>query len=202
MKKNKLLDLSKSGLIIQASQTYEKFRYQDEIWRSLEALLTLLTVILLGIFAISPTVKAISGLLSEIKNREELSIGMKKKIEQMIEAQTLYAQVQREVFLLDQYYPASPQIALGFTQLAGLAQKQGLIISSLAVKEVDFNNLPSDLDFSFSTQGSYQQSKSFLSSFYQGRRGVIINSYQIDKDEKAEGEVINTRLSGKILFSL
>ena len=164
--------------------------------------MTLFTVILLGIFAISPTVKAISGLLSEINNKEELSGKMGKKIGQMVEAQTLYAQVQQEVLLLDQYYPTSPEVALGFTQLAGLAQRQGLAITSLGVKEVDFNNLPPDLDFSFSLKGDYQQSKLFLSSFYQGRRGVIISSYQMSKDEEADGEVINTRLNGKMLFSL
>ncbi len=48
----------------------------------------------------------------------------------MIQAPTVYAQIQLEVFLLEQYYPEQPQLATGFTQLAGLAQKQGLLVNS------------------------------------------------------------------------
>lgn len=200
-KKKKSLKLPGGNLIIQASKTYNQFRHQEEVWRSLEALLTLVTVILLGIFAISPTVKAISSLLSEISNKEELSGKMKTKIDQMIQSQTLYAQIQQEVFLLDQYYPNNPQLALGFTQLAGLAQKQGLQVSNLSLQEVNYNDLPVSLGFSFSVQGNYQQNKSFLSSFYQSRRGIMVDAYQMEKDEKAEGEVINTSFKGKMLFS-
>jgi len=201
VKKKKPLRLAGGNLIIQVSKTYDQFRHREEAWRSLEALLTLMTVILLGIFAISPTVKAISSLVSEINNKEELSEKMQGKIGQMIQAQTLYAQIQQEVFLLDQYYPSNPQLALGFTQLAGLAQKQGLTVSNLTLKEVDFNNLPLGLDFSFSVRGNYEQNKSFLSSFYQSRRGIVVDGFQMEKDEKAEGEVINTSFRGKMLFS-
>ncbi|MFH1602062.1 MAG: type 4a pilus biogenesis protein PilO [Candidatus Shapirobacteria bacterium] len=198
-KENKLTKGSKS-LLIQVSRTYEKYRYQEEIWRSLEALLTLSTVILLSIFAIRPTVQAISGLVSEIRNKEELSLKMKKKIDQMIEAQTTYAQVQQEVFLIDQYYPYLPQLTEGLVQLTGLAQQEGLKINNLRLSQADFKNLPEGFEFSFSLQGNYSQSRNFLSSLFQIRRGTTIDNYQMEQDEEAQGELINTKINGSLLF--
>lgn len=198
-KENKLTQGSKS-LLIQVSKTYEKYRYQEEIWRSLEALLTLSTVILLSVFAIRPTVRAISSLVSEIRNKEELSLKMKKKIDQMIAAQTTYAQIQQEVFLIDQYYPYLPQLTEGLVQLAGLAQEKGLKINNLRVSRADFKNLPEGFEFNFSLQGNYNQSRNFLSSLFQIRRGIIINNFQMEQDEEAQGELINTKISGSLLF--
>ena len=196
----KTLQESKQRLTSQVSKAYQKYRHHEEIWRSLEALLTLATVIILGLFAISPTVKAISDLLSEIKNKEELSGKMKTKIEQIIEAQVLFAQIQPEIGLIDQYYPIKLEMAQGLTQLLGLAQNQGLTITDLALGEIDFYQLPPSMEFSFSIQGDYLQSKKFLTFLYESRRGVVVESYQMSKDEKAQGEVINTKVEGDLLF--
>jgi len=195
-KKKKELDF-----FIKAGRAYEKFRYQEEAWQSLEAILTLVTVIFLGILAISPTVRAISDLVSEINNKEELSGKMRVKINQMIETQVVYAQIQPEVFLLDQYYPKVPAITTGLAQLLGLAQQQGLSIDRLNLSAIDFSKLPLGLDFSLSIHGSYSQNKSYLSSLYQTRRGVEISGYQINKVEEEEGDLVETVIRGKLLFS-
>ena len=205
----------KTNLIIQASKTYGKYKKKEEVWRSLGAIMTLTTTIFLGFFAIWPTIKAITGLLAEIENREELSSAMKSKIDQTISAQTVYANVQQELFLLDQYFPKTPQMALGITQLIAIAQKNNLEIGQISFGKFDFVKMVGGekkeqvemqkeslgaISFSLEAKGSYQETKNFLSSVYQARRAIEISSYQFAAEEEETEEKLKLQLNGKLLF--
>jgi len=196
--------MSKNSFLIRAGKAYERYRAKEEIWRSLEAIMTLSTVILLSLFAIAPTVRAITDLLAEIKNKEELSVKMKNKINQLISAQVAYADLQGKLFLLDQYLPQQPQLASGVAQLVGITRQSGLVLEQVSLGQFDFAVLPpadslGSIRFSLRARGGYPEVKSFLSSFYQIRRSVRVNAYQVEKDKEAADRLV-LQISGELLF--
>jgi len=198
---------------VKASKTFGKYKEREEIWRSLEAVMTLLTAILLLVFAINPTVKAISDLLAEIRNKKELSQRMKVKIDKVIGAQMNYANVQENIFLLDQYYPEAPRLAEGAAQLIGIAKQHNLNLKQVGFSGFDFakmmeikqakeaeKNASSGIGFFLEAEGDYREIKSFLSAVYQARRGMIVSGYQISPVEEEDSSKLTVHVEGRLLF--
>ncbi|MCD6225773.1 hypothetical protein J7J95_01690 [bacterium] len=201
-------------LFLKLQERYAQNKEKEELWRSLEALLTLVTIIFLLVFAIRPTVIAISELLSEINNKKKLSQRMKVKIDNIVTAQVRYAEIQEKAFLLDEFYPPSPQLAEGIAQVLGLVKERGLFLKQLSLGTFDFSpSLSSSrgkktkdknkktlasVDFSLEVEGSYPQIKGFLGDIYQLRRGIKIDGYQIGSQE--EKESFSLQLRGKFYF--
>ena len=79
-----------------------EYRKKDYFWQQLQTTLTLLTLAFLLIFAIRPTVVAISRLVSQIKQKERINQQMTAKINQIIAAQEAYARYQSRSQALDE----------------------------------------------------------------------------------------------------
>jgi len=212
--KKKTVSFAIQGSFVKVSKAYGKYKEREEIWRSLEAVMTLLTVILLLVFAISPTVRAISDLLAEIRNKRELSQRMKVKIDKVIGAQMSYANVQENIFLLDQYYPESPRLAEGAAQLVGIVKQHNLNLKQVGFSGFDFakmmetkqtkkteENASSGIGFSLEAEGDYREIKSFLSAVYQARRGMTVSGYQVSPVKKEDSSEVMVQIEGKLLFS-
>ena len=67
--------------------------------------LTLFTVAFFGLFAILPTAKTISTLKKEIKESEEIEIGLQRKIVAMDEVQRVYLQIAEEIKAIETVIP-------------------------------------------------------------------------------------------------
>lgn len=203
--------MKKDNLIIEANKVYKKYKDKEELWRYGELVITLLAIAFFVIFAIRPTVKAISGLLSEIENKQELSVKMGKKINQVITAQTNYAAVQQQIDYLDQAYPQQPQIADGAAQLVGLGIEKGLVLDSISFSEVDMFVKDSSLSqsqpkrspgvgFSVSFFADYQKTKAFLTDLSKLRRVFAIDSYSISIPDDIEQGWVNLSVNGLLPY--
>lgn len=197
-----------SNLIFKASQMYKSHKDKEEVWRYGELMITLLAIAFFIVFAIRPTVKAISTLLSEIENKQELSQKMGKKINQIIAAQTNFASIQEEIAYLDEAYPQFPQLAIGGAQLVGLSLEKGLMIDSITFSEVEFLSIKSTIqtaskdqttmgiNYSASFFGDYNAVKSYLDDILKMRRVFIVDGYSISVPEDLSAGMVNISIFG------
>lgn len=209
MNKKKSFSLKKPEFVINAQEAYKRYKAKEEFWHNAEILATLLTICLLLIFAIRPTVVAISKLLAEIKNKEIILERMRSKVNKVVVAQEKFSQLQPKSYLIDQFYPLTPQLSWGTSQLIGLAFDNNLEFVSISLdkldlldpsqsKQRDFSGIP----FSISLKGEYQQIKNFISSLNTLARWVDIGRYSVSAPKKEEeGEKkLTLMISGYLRF--
>ena len=133
---------------------------------------------------------------------------MRKKVGKIVQAQQEYAQIQDKLYLLDRFYPQSPEIASGVSQLIGLAVENGLAVDSVSVAELSFplekgkkDKEGGGLRFSASFRGRYENILRFLSQLNNLSRWVQLNNYSVSAQEKEEGKrEITVNISGYLRF--
>jgi len=186
-----------------AVKTYKE---KEQSWQYLEVALTLFTILLFIIFAIRPTVLTISGLLGEIKEKEEISLRMRKKINNVLSAQEEYALVQERVALIDSFLPNKPSISQGITQVVGVSGASAIDLSPISLSSIDFISEKQKLKRSKKTDtaaaaniesinlilgasGSYEHLRNFIVNLLSVRRYIAVDRYQVsaNKDEDVPG---------------
>jgi Tfp pilus assembly protein PilO len=171
---------------------------------------------LLLVFAVRPAVVVVSGLLSEIKSKKVIFDKMRLKVGTVVEAQEKFSQLQERKYLLDRFYPVTPQLAWGTAQLIGLVFDSNLYFSSLSLDKLDMINFSTGVkgkrnipgvDFSLSAKGGYHDIDRFISSLNGLARWVDIKSYSITvpKDKSGTGEEVDPNkltlsVSGRLMF--
>jgi len=196
----------KAGALKGIRKEINEFFQNDKLWPYTEAILTIVLILFFAIFAIRPTVFAITSLLGEIKSRQEISRQMGEKIETLIEAQNSYFLVEQKRNLLDDFYPEKVNITNGAVQILGLALLNNVEISSLNFSKITFPDKteePGLIDFAFAGTGSYRDMNQFLASLFSSRRMVQIGSYSLKPEEEQEEinpEKINISIQGKLGF--
>ena len=159
-------------------------------WRYFEASLTLLLIILLALFALKPTVFAISRLLGQLRARRIVAAKMQAKINQLVTAQGTFFRFQKQRGLLDSYYPEQPSILQGSSQLIGLALKNDLRVKTFSVNQWQLpakTAVPGKAAFHLIAEGCFTNIESFLSDLFLVRRAVAVERYNLIP-VKAEGK--------------
>lgn len=208
MNKKKSFSFKKPKFVINAQEAYKRYKAKEEFWHNAEILATLLTFCLLLIFAIRPVVVAISGLLAEIKSKEIIFERMRSKIGKIVVAQEKFSQLQPKSYLLDQFYPLTPQLSWGTSQLIGLAFDNNLEFVSISLNKLDFLDVSQfkqgdffGVPFSISLKGEYQQIKNFISSLDTLARWVDVERYSVSAPEEEESEEkLTLSISGYLRF--
>jgi Tfp pilus assembly protein PilO len=216
MSSQKSFSLKEPRFVIDAKEAYKRYKVKEEFWRNAEILATLLTICLLLVFAVRPAVVVVSGLLSEIKSKKIIFSKMRSKVGGVVEAQEKFSQLQGKKYLLDRFYPVSPQLAWGTAQLIGLVFDANLDFSSISLGKLDMINFSaavgnkkstSGINFSLSAKGYYPDISRFISSLNELARWVEIDNYSITapKDEasvkdKADSDKLTLSVSGRLMF--
>lgn len=102
----------------------------------IEVLLSLSAIGVFGAFAIRPTLVTIAGLFSEIKDKRETSEILDQKIQNLNDAQEITSQYRQEIDRLRVAVAAQPDPVGVIRQIEGLAQKHGVLVSSLNIGAV------------------------------------------------------------------
>ncbi len=184
------------------------FFKSDQLWSYTEVTLTILLILFFIVFAIRPTVLAISSLLGEIRSREILSRQMGEKIEALVAAQNSYFLAEQKIGLLDDFYPEKINIAQGAAQIIGLALSYNIEITSMNFSQITFPNQTEEvgfISFDFAGLSSYQNTKQFLTSLFSVRRMIKIESYTLKpkvEGDKVDPEKININIKGKLGFAV
>lgn len=166
----------------------ENQRFQKSI--ELGGTLALITFFLF--FAIRPTILTISALIGEIKSKELLSTSMRQKINQTIQAQDLFSQIQERYLVINSALPDKPRYAHAAHQLTSLATQQLLSYDRISLSnEAKTNqpaskNIPKNLSEFYSEtsfSGSFESAVNLLTRLQNNRRLFSLDSIRFSPKE-------------------
>lgn len=192
MKQSKKVAVFFSNYQKRLEKAISLYREKETTWKYLEASLTLFVIAFFTLFAIRPAVVTISSLVGEIKEKEEISLKMRKKINNLIAAQEEYAKVQEKISVIDNFLPDEPDIAQGISQVLGLSFDNSLSgdinISELSLIGGETESNLSAFNFVFNTKGDYQTLRKFISELTKTQRWLAVERYQIGSEKKKDKE--------------
>lgn len=182
----------------------------------LELILSLSTVAIFSFFAIRPTILTIVELSKELKEKEETSALLQKKIADLqVAGATLQRESQNTIFV-DQAVPekASPEIFV--KQVETLATQNSLTVLGFSSSDVPLVGRPeinkkaaglkklpnnaNELPFTFSASGSYQNIFNFVTQIENLRRPIKFDSFIVSSNTTDSGKVIVLTIAGRVPF--
>jgi Tfp pilus assembly protein PilO len=154
-----------------------------------------LAISLFGWYAIRPTIQTILYLRREIADKTVINKQMEDKIGALIEAQSMYQEIEPLLPVVDQALPEKPDAIPLVIQLRNLASRSGVLISSLQLPSVPLlgknattgNNKTagaikqSTFDLTISVQGTYPMIRSYLDGVISMRRVVTIDGVSVSQ---------------------
>lgn len=178
---------------------YLRQKQEDQKFvRSLEIGGTFLLIAFFIFFAIKPTFLTISKLVGDIRHKKNLTLQLRKKIDDIIAAQDLFAQVQEKYYLVDESLPSHP----GFYKL------NSFIASTAAKHQIYFDKLQYNLkenelfyQTTLTQSVSFTPSMFFLTELSQSRRLLDFNGLNLSVNEAStSGRQINLSLPLSIYY--
>ena len=181
--------------IIKASSKEEYAKYlafmpdlkQERTKKFTTIVLTLVATIILGLFAVSPTLSTIANLQKQIDDSTFVNQKLQQKINDLSTLQQKYANVQSDLPIITDAIPTSAQIPLLVAQIQTVAQNASLKLDSFQTFEVDLSKVTvinknySSFDFGLSAEGSYQQITDFLDNLTNFQRIITIANISVSK---------------------
>ncbi len=192
---------------------YQKKR---EIRMFLEILLSSLTVVFFGLFALRPTLLTIAELYKQVRSKEETVQKLDQKISSLALLQTIFASQGQKISLVNQVAPLPPSPETFVRQLEGVANKNNTKILGISVGEVvlkgaatvkreslELYPLPEGakgLSFSLSANSDYLSLVGFLNDLEKLRRPIKIDNLAFNSSLVGEKKVLVLVLSGRVPY--
>lgn len=158
-----------------------------------ELILTVSAITVFGVFALKPTVIAISGLLKEIDAKEQTLADMNTKIANIKTAQNIAQQNSANLALLETALPSAPEPHVLASQIEGALSTSGVAIQGLSIPEVQLVGTSKQavkgtpvLELSLSIDGQFASIKSFLNLLENLRRPISIQTLNISQQNSSE----------------
>lgn len=172
---------------------------------------TLFVISFFILFAIRPTFIIISGLMKEIKEKEEISNQLQQKVVALRMAQEEYSKNMSRLYLVDQALPEKPDFPLLIFAVEQEARSANAQMISFSITKIGIktNQVSKSktakvpfFDFNSTLTGDYQNLKEFLGKMENLRRVIEIDSINFTKTKKTEKEASKIKLSitGKVNF--
>ncbi len=179
--------------------TFVKPFLQNKIVRTYSsASLTLVAIMIFGLFAIKPTLSTIVSLQKSISQQQLVLQQLDTKIQNLSDGKKNYENMDTSVRArVETLVPDSTSIADIINNLNLFADSNQASISGLQFQPVDLDGKPQkitkqaqikEVGFTINLQGSYTQLSSFLKSLVRANRLISINSVSFNKT--ADGPLI------------
>jgi len=161
--------------------------------------LTLAASIILGVFAINPTLSTIGNLQKQIDDDKFVESKLEEKINNLSILQQKYIPIQEDLPIIYNAIPKTTEMSLLIGQLQSLAKNSNIKIDTIQTFEIDNLNSPdlygdySSFDFEISAQGSYQDIKTFISNLIDFQRVITLGNISLSKakDINSAGLILN-----------
>jgi Tfp pilus assembly protein PilO len=181
--------------IIKASGKEEYSKYlafmpdlkQERTKKFTTIVLTLVASIILGLFAVNPTLSTIANLQKQIDDNMFVNQKLQQKISNLSALQQKYTNVQNDLPVITDAIPTSAQMPLLVAQIQTIAKDTNLKLDSFQTFEVNLskekitNKNYSSFDFGLSAGGTYQQITDFLDNLVNFQRIITITNISISK---------------------
>lgn len=183
----------------------DKQRDNRKFVKSVEVSATFFLITFFLYFAIRPTFSAISTLNGQIESKKILQAELKNKINNVIQAQDLFSQVQEKYSIVNSSLPDHPSYLNASNQIQQAGSNGSLVVDNL---NFDFNNLKeAQIDpnvkyykVSLGFNGPYVSSLAFVSDLLQNRRLINISSLRfgsevLEKSASSSASSVNSSFS-------
>jgi len=181
--------------IVKASGKEEYAKYlafmpdlkQERTRKFTTIVLTLFASIVLGLFAVSPTLSTIANLQKQIDDNTFVDQKLQQKINNLSVLQQKYANIQNDLSVITDAIPTSAQLPLLVAQIQTVAKNTDLKLDTFQTFEVDLsgknstNKNYSSFEFGLSAEGTYQQITAFLDNLVNFQRIITITNISISK---------------------
>lgn len=162
--------------------------------------LTLSASIILGLFAINPTLSTIANLQKQIDDSNFVMQKLQQKIANLASLQQKYATLQPSLQVVYDAVPKTTQIPLFVAQVQAIAKDSSLTLTSFQTLDVNLSGKSaqkfSSFDFSLSADGDYQNLINFLDKVTNFQRVIAIKDVILS----TKNNTLALTLKGTVFF--
>lgn len=160
--------------------------------------LTLIALIFFGIFAINPTLTTIANLKKQVADNQAVDQQLKTKIDNLSSLEQQYNQLGSNLTNINNAVPQTAQAPLLSAQIAAIAQKHTLTITSYRVAEVQLagvtpNTNTQSFVFTLQATGNYTDMLNFSNELVTITRIITVESMEIGRDSKTNDLLLTLR---------
>jgi Tfp pilus assembly protein PilO len=181
---------------------------QEKTKKFTTIVLTLTASIILGLFAINPTLSTIANLQKQIDDNKFVDQKLVEKITNLSILQQKYSQIQNDLPAIYDAIPTSTEIPPLVAEIETIAKNSNLKLNNFQTFSVDLsNNAPinknySSFDFGFSGEGNYSDIVSFMNQLLNFQRILAISNISVSKLDNSEKNIgaLQLNFKGTVLF--
>lgn len=178
----------------------KKLQYQsDESFRNnINFILTFISIVIFGLFAIRPSIMNITALLKDIDEYRQVNGVLLEKTAILNEVQSNPERTAKETELIANALPDSPQESVFIRNLNFIASKNSVELESVFFYVAEEEKLGT-LGFSVTAYGQYPDMTQFISDINHLLRITTIENLSISPIKESDRSV-KTTISGKAYF--
>ena len=160
---------------------------QEKTQKYLSIILTLTASIVLGIFALLPTLSTITTLHKQLKDYKFVEQKLEEKINNLSVLQQKYSNLEKSLPIIYDAVPKNSQIPLLIAQLQVLANESSIQLVNLQTFQVDVSHASlstkkfASYGIGVSVKGSYQNMLIFINKIVNFQRIITIENISITK---------------------
>jgi len=137
-------------------------------------------------FAIKPTSNTISTLMGDIKSKQALVKQMRTKINNVIQAQDVFSQIQTNYQLIDACLPDNPRFTQGLAQIKGSVDtvktidKYSIDLNPVLVNSAVGPTFPNQFTIPLKIETNFQNALTLFEKLTHTRRLIIIDNLTLN----------------------
>ena len=172
---------------------------KEKAQKYITIVLTLVTIITLGLFAINPTLSTIANLQKQIDDNNFVQQKLQQKINDLAILQEKYSDLQNDLPVVYNAVPKTTEISLLVADIQSIAKDSSLKITSLQTSEINLSKPTpkgSSFDFTFTANGGYSNILQFLDEISHFQRVVALKDIMIS----TQNESLVLSFNGTVFF--
>ncbi|HSW87889.1 MAG TPA: type 4a pilus biogenesis protein PilO [Candidatus Saccharimonadales bacterium] len=193
-----------NSLLRQAAVKVFPVLRQERTQTFLILVLTFLSLIIFGIFAINPTIATIIQLRKQLADNKLVYAKLLEKTANLSTLQRQYAELQPDLSLVLAAVPDSHKLPEFIGKVQSLAGKNNVNVVTMQSNPIILTNEPSTKDssvsFSFTVQGTRENILSFVTAFMSFDRIITIDEISLNTITTTQGIATQAMIQGKAAF--
>lgn len=179
---------------------------QEKTQIYMSIVLTLIASILLGIFALSPTLSTISKLQKQLEDDKFVEQKLQQKINNLSLLQQAYASIEQDLPIIFNAVPEKSEIPLLAASIQALANQSGVRIINFQTFPVEVSDRAvsgkkfSSYDFTITVSGEYQNMLTFMSKLTNFQRITTLGNIAISKTIDINKTNLQLTIRGSVYF--
>lgn len=194
----------RNSLLQQAAVKVFPMLKQERTQTFIVIVLTFVSLIVFGLFAINPTIATILQLRKQLADNKLVQSSLQEKITNLSVLQGKYAQMEPDLSLVLAAIPDSHKIPEFIGKVQTLAGKNNVSVitiqSNPLILTADQSTKASSVSFSFTVQGTRENILNFITAFMSFDRITTIDKILISTTSTEQGTATQAMIDGKVLF--